>query len=201
MGNLLVAPVLRWDALGYLSIAQHGYKTSTSIFFPAYPIATAAVGWALRSDVAAGIVISAVSFAVAMWVLHRLTELELGRTAADATVLLLAFAPVSFFFTAMYTESLFLALCVGALYAARRERWALAAVLAALASATRVTGVLLVMPIGLWMYERRRELTPQMLWLLSLPWPWAHSCFICSSPDLVGWRRSTTSTRTALAVR
>jgi hypothetical protein len=169
LGNLLLGPVLRWDGLGYLSIARHGYSTATSIFFPVYPMTTAGLGWVLRSDLIAAVLISAIGFLVAMWLLHRLTELELGRPAADAAVLLLAFAPVSFFFTAMYTESLFLALSVGALYAARRERWGLAGILAALASATRVTGILLVVPMGLWLYGRRRRLRPQMLWLLLAP--------------------------------
>ncbi len=169
VGNLLAAPVLRWDGLGYLSIARHGYTASTSVFFPLYPILTAGLGWIVRSDVIAGVLVSGVSFVVGLWLLHRLTELELGRPAADGAVLLLAFAPVSLFFTAMYTESLFLALSVGAIYAARRERWALAGILAALASVTRVTGILLVVPIALWQLRRFRRLRPQMLWLALSP--------------------------------
>ncbi len=169
IGNLLLAPVLRWDGLGYLSIARHGYSASTSIFFPAYPASIAGLGWVLRSDVVAGVLISAVCFGVALWLLHRLTALELGPRAADGAVLLLAFAPVSLFFTAMYTESLFLALSVGSIYAARRERWGLAAALAAVATVTRVTGVLLVVPIALWQLRRYRSLRPQMVWLVLPP--------------------------------
>lgn len=168
-GNLLLAPVLRWDGIGYLSVARHGYSAATSIFFPLYPMATAGLGWMISSDLAAGVLISFLSFGVGLWVLHRLTELELGRRAADGATLLLAFAPVSLFFTAMYTESTFLALSVGAMYAARRERWALAGILAALASVTRVTGILLVLPIALWQLRRFRRLAPQLLWLILSP--------------------------------
>jgi hypothetical protein len=169
VGNLLTGPVMRWDALGYLSIAHHGYSATTSIFFPLYPMITAGVGWLIGSDVVAGVLISAVSFLTGLWLLHRLTELELGRRAADATVLLLAFAPVSLFFSAMYTESLFLALSVGAIYAARRDRPGVAGVLAALASVTRVTGVLLIVPIAIWELRRYRRLRAELSWLLLPP--------------------------------
>ncbi len=184
VGNVLLAPVLRWDALGYLSIARDGYAhTATTIFFPAYPLAIAGLGGAIAplggaiaphdgtigADVIAGVVISFACFGVGLWLLHRLTELELGRAAADAAVLLLAFAPVSLFFTAIYTESLFLALSLGAVYAARRERWALAGVLVAVAALTRVTGILLLVPIALWQLKRYRRLHAQMAWLLPAP--------------------------------
>ena len=66
--------------------------------------------------------------------------------AARRTVVLIAFFPAAVFFSAAYTESLFLALSVGVLLAARRERWALAGALGALAAATRSMGVLLIVP-------------------------------------------------------
>jgi hypothetical protein len=168
LGDLLLGPVLRWDGLGYLSIAQHGYLSrATTIFFPAYPLSMAGLGRMIGSYVIAGWMISCACFAVGLWLLHRLTELELGRRAADATILLLAFAPVSFFFTAIYTESLFLAVSVGALYAARRDRWWLAGLLAAVAAVTRVTGVLLLIPLALWQLDRRHRLGSRTLWLLA----------------------------------
>jgi Mannosyltransferase (PIG-V) len=169
-GNALLAGAVRWDAVSYLNIAQHGYsRAGETIYFPGYPLLISAIGTVTRSDVIAAVIISAASFAVGLWLLHRLTELELGVRAANATILLLAFAPVSFFFTAAYTESLFLALSVGAVYAARRERWALAGCLAAVATVTRVTGILLVVPIAVIYLRARRRPGPQLGWLLLAP--------------------------------
>jgi hypothetical protein len=169
LGNLLLASAIRWDALAYLSIARDGYRSSTTVFYPGYPAAMAGLGWLISSDVAAGLLISLSCFTVGLWLLHRLTERELNRQAADATILLLAFAPLSLFFTALYTESLFFALSVGAIYAARRERWWQAGLLTALASVTRVTGILLLVPVGLWQLHRYRRVHPQMAWLLAAP--------------------------------
>jgi uncharacterized membrane protein len=172
VGNVLAAPALRWDSIHYLAIAEHGYAVAgNTAFFPLYPLLIRVLGFALGSDPVAGVATSTVSFAVALSLLHRLTELELGRRAADATVLLLALAPLSFFFTAVYTESLFLALSLGAVYTARRERWALAACLGAVAALTRVTGVLLVIPLAAMYLTERPGLrrVRGLGWILLVP--------------------------------
>jgi hypothetical protein len=146
VGRLLAASADRFDAGYYLAIAAHGYGGPGSLriaFFPAYPEAVRALGWLVVSPALAGVLVSLVAFGVALGLLHRLTELELGRPAADATVLLLGFAPLSFFFSAIYSESLFLALAVGSVLAARTGRWRLACGLGAAATLARPTGILL----------------------------------------------------------
>ena len=170
VGNILAAPAVRWDSIHYLAIAVGGYPTSASTpFFPFYPLLVRALGFVLGSDPVAGIVISLVAFWVALTLLHRLTALELGSRAADATVLLLAFAPLSFFFSAVYTESLFLALSLGSFYAARRGRWKLAAGLGGVAAATRVTGILLALPLTIIYLQERRRPDRGVAWLLLVP--------------------------------
>jgi hypothetical protein len=75
--------------------------------------------------------------------------------------MLVAFFPMSYYFSAVYTESLFLALSAGCVYAARTGRWAQAGVLGALASASRNTGMLLVVPILLlYLYGPREDRLP-----------------------------------------
>jgi mannosyltransferase PIG-V len=158
VGNALTAASVRWDSIHYLSIAVHGYRSGAStVFFPLYPLLVHAGALLCGSPAAAGVTISLGAFAVALVLLHRLTDLELGAGVADGAVALLAFAPLGFFFSAVYTESLFLAVSIGCFYAMRRERWGLAIALAALSSATRVTGVLLVAPllVAWWQAGRR----------------------------------------------
>lgn len=170
VGNVLAAPAVRWDSIHYLGIAQHGYTTaSATVFFPVYPALMRAAGYLIGSDVAAGVVVSMAALVVALVLLHRLTTLELGSRAADVTVALLAFAPLSLFFSAVYTESLFLALSVGSCYAARRGRWKLACVLGGVAAATRVTGVGLAIPLAIMRLKERRGLDRAAIWLLAVP--------------------------------
>ena len=187
LGDALVAPGARWDAVWYLAIANDGYlDPARTAFFPLYPLAVRAVGELVRSPLLAGLLVSWTALAVALYLLHRLVTLELGREVAGLTVTLVAVFPAAYCFSAVYSESLFLALSVGALYAARRERWAWAGTAGALAAATRSAGVVLLVPLVLmYLYGPRgsgpptprpgRRLLPRhalrrdALWLAAVP--------------------------------
>ncbi len=193
-GDLLVGPAARWDSVWYLTIAKNGYGTAHShaqaAFYPLYPMLMRVVGWIVGSPLLAGILVSLACFLGALVLLHRLAALELGPRDARGTVLLVAFFPTAFFFSAVYSESLFLLVTVGAFLAARSGRWAWAGALGALAALTRNTGVLLLLPLLLlFLYGPRADrearppadggllarlrprysLTPQVLWLGLVP--------------------------------
>lgn len=179
----LFHPLTQWDAGWYIGIAEDGYAPpegappetqSRTAFFPLFPvlIRVLGLGGSHGALLIASYAIALGALLVALYLLHRLTTLELGREPARATVLLLAFFPTSFFLSAPYTESLFLALAIGSLYAARTEHWALAGALAGLATASRSAGLalapaLLVMylygprPDGVARRERVRALLPR----------------------------------------
>lgn len=160
VGNVLAGAAVRWDSIHYLQIAAHGYTTPVgTVFYPLYPVLMHVLALGIGSEAVAGVVVSLGSLLLALVLLARLTELERGARAAQTTVVLVCFAPLSFFFSAVYTESLFLALSVGAVYAARTDRWRLAVGLASLAAVTRVTGVVLAIPL-LIMRSRREPRWP-----------------------------------------
>src|SRR5437764_6951144 len=158
-----------WDAVWYLSIAQSGYagRSNLTAFFPLYPVAVRAATFNMLSSAVlllAAYLVSAMAFMVALMLLQRLVELELGARRAGLSLWLVALWPASFFFSAPYSESLFLALSVGVFYAARTDRVPLGAALCALATATRPTGVLLLLPLG-WMAWKAGKLR----WLAVAP--------------------------------
>ncbi len=180
LGDLLAAPVARWDAAWYLVIAHDGYRpgigplaASRTAFFPLYPLGVRAISELAVPPIAAGVALSVVAFAAALYGIHRLSTLELGRLdrslarpghggdVARLAVLVTAMAPMAFFFSAVYSESLYLALSVGVFWCARQGRWAWAAALGALASATRSAGVVLVVPmLILYLYGPREDREP-----------------------------------------
>jgi mannosyltransferase PIG-V len=161
LGNLLLGPFARWDSVWYLKIAAHGYqnKPERTAFFPLYPTLIGLSHYVIRSYILSGILISLISFAVALYFLYKLTAIDFGREVAAVAVALLAFFPYSLFFSAVYTESLFLALTVAAVYFARTGRWGIAAVIGAFGAATRNTGVLLLVPLILMFLYGPRETT------------------------------------------
>jgi len=176
VGDALVAPATRWDSTWYLSIVLDGYREATqTAFFPLYPLLVrivgspgAVLGDARASYLLAGIAVSLAAFAAALYLVHRLTALELGEDVARTTIWLVALFPAAFAFSAVYTESLFLALSAGSLYAARLGRWRTAGLVAALAAATRSTGALLVVPLAvMWLQGARHR--RDLAWIVAVP--------------------------------
>jgi Mannosyltransferase (PIG-V) len=180
LGNLLAAPAARWDASWYLVIAHYGYRpelgpftASRAAFFPLYPLGLRAVSSLGFPPVLAGVLLSILALALSLYGIHRLTTLELARAnpfaharprareVARLAVLVTAFAPMAFYFSAVYSESLYLALSVGVFWFARQGRWAAVGALGALAAATRSAGVLLLVPaVILYLYGPREDRRP-----------------------------------------
>jgi Mannosyltransferase (PIG-V) len=190
LGDLLSAPAARWDAAWYLVIAHYGYRpelgaSPRSAFFPLYPLGIRGISWLGVQPVLAGVLLSLAALAAALYGIHRLTTLELGAGAARLAVLTIALAPMAFYFSAVYSESLYLALSVGVFWSARQGRWAWVGVLGALAGATRSAGLVLALPaLILYLYGPREDrapdfparrwrpryrVRPDMLWLAVVP--------------------------------
>jgi Mannosyltransferase (PIG-V) len=150
-GNLLAAPFARWDSVWYLAIAQGGYghQVARTAFFPLYPLMLRGLGVVIGSDLIAGVLISLAAFGIALVLLYELVCLELDSERARVTVMLVAFCPMAYFFSAVYSESVYLALSVGCILAARRGRWAWAGLLGGIAAASRNSGLVLIVPVVL----------------------------------------------------
>jgi hypothetical protein len=189
LGDLLAAPAARWDSAWYLVIAHYGYRpdlggftASRAAFFPLYPLGLHTIALLGVPAVLAGVLLSLAALAVALYCLHRLTTLELSRPeigldrdrvahAASLVVLLTAFAPMAFYLSAVYSESLYLALSVGLFLSARRGNWALVGILGALASATRSTGLVLLVPAAIiYLYGPREDRAPDFARARSARW-------------------------------
>lgn len=149
----VVSALHLWDGNWYLSAAE-GYGSpspalpslpqSNIAFFPVYPLAIRAVaalpgvtplGTAVALNLAAG--------AVAVCLIWWLVATYADRAAADRAALLLCAFPGSIVLTMVYSEPLMLCFAAGCLLALGDRRWALAGALAALAGASRPTGVVL----------------------------------------------------------
>jgi Gpi18-like mannosyltransferase len=141
----------RWDAGHYVQIAQSGYHLGPGYpaFFPLYPMLINVFDPVLPGDMlAAALVIANVAAYGALAVLYRLADHEFGPAVAQRAAWYLAAFPMGFYLFIGYNESLFLLLAVGALYAGRRGHWWLAGLLGGLSSATRLFGLLLIVPLA-----------------------------------------------------
>lgn len=158
----------RWDSGWYASIALEGYsyrhgQPSNVNFFPLYPLLSLVAGYPFRAFLTpneafyvGGMLVSFVAFAFGVAGAHRLAREWTSPEVAARVVWLLCLFPFSYFHSAVYTESLFLALTTWAMVYARKGRWWHAGVLAALASTTRIPGVLIGMALAIEYMDQRK---------------------------------------------
>lgn len=155
--NLIIDGLIRHDSWWYVNIVERGYtmgdvKTGaqgTVTFFPLYPMLVKVVAGPLHNVYLAGLLVSNGALLVALGFLYGLARHEYDEETAARAAFYLAGAPTAVFFSAMYTESLFVALVCATFYFSQRRQWEFAAIAGALASATRNTGVLLAAVIAL----------------------------------------------------
>ena len=168
-----------WDGESYRTLAESGYPSGPLdphagapghlwAFFPGFPIAVHAVGLVLVNAVVSAVVLNAVFELLALAFVVRLVALERGDgESAGSAAWLVAVYPYAIFLTVFYSESMFLAAAAAALYYMRRAEsgdHARACAAAAVATATRVTGLALLLPIVLERALRtRRVLDAPML--------------------------------------
>lgn len=178
--NYNMAPYLfswaNFDGEHYLSIAIFGYKHLEQAFFPVYPMLisffakpdTLNLLPSLINSTIIGLLISNVSFVFALIFLFELIKIDFPKTIAYFTLILLLVFPTSFYFGAVYNESLFLLLTVLAFYSARKGYWFLASIFAMVSSATRVFGILLLPALLIEAYQQRVQI-PKMFWIFLIP--------------------------------
>jgi len=194
-----------WDSGWYFDIAQRGYYWTPSgqsslAFFPLYPMLMRAVAWPFggsdRALWTAGIVLSYACLFLGLAVLHRLTARTFGdRETARRTVLYVAVFPFAYFFTQVYTESLFLLTTVSAVAAAVASRWGWAGLFGALAALTRPNGILIAVPLGMLALSGRpriAELARRAAALALVPIGFGAFCAFAYrlSGDPLGWLRA-----------
>jgi Gpi18-like mannosyltransferase len=169
VARILRDEVLTADVNWYVGIAESGYEKlpfnadvpRNWAFFPLFPLLLHLASYLTHELVITGMALSHIFFLLALFLLHRVALLfGLSADDADRCLFYLAVFPVSYFFSVPLPESLFLMLTVASFYFAKSERWWLAGLCGAFASATRTTGVLLLPALAVLYWEMYRPLFP-----------------------------------------
>ena len=151
----------RWDSGYYISIAKNGYPTGFSplvkpewAFFPFYPGTMKAASYlfipftsSANSIDIAGFVISNFAFFVSVYLFYKLTNKIFKSTQiALISTVFFSFWGGAVFYSAIYSEALFMALALAAFYYLEEDKLPAAALLGFLAAFTRSDGFLICIP-------------------------------------------------------
>lgn len=162
LGYWVVEPLRNWDGLWYRLLALDWYAGGTqsakAAFWPLLPGimrgGSLLTGWTVDT---VGYLVANLTFLGALLVLYRLISLDYGNSdTARRAIWALALFPTALFFSAVYTESLFLFLTVSALYLWRRDKLWLAGLVSIAAALSRSGGVFLILPFLVLLWDRHR---------------------------------------------
>lgn len=134
-----------WDGGHYLGIAESGYSEKFQYaFFPLYPLVIRALNQVTQNYLVAAILVSVGSTFLGLHLLYKLVAVDFDKKIAEKAVVALLFFPTSFFLLTAYSEGLFFFLAVATFYLLRQNKLFWATIAAALASATRLVGLAVV---------------------------------------------------------
>jgi len=146
--NYLFWSWANFDGEHYLSIAKFGYQIRDGFpqftFFPLFPLLIKIGSWFTHDYLLSGFLVGFISLVMVLNLLPKWFAL-VTKKDYKLPLWFLLFAPGAVFLAAIYTEVLFIALALGVFYFAEKKKWGLATILTALASATRINGVFLIL--------------------------------------------------------
>jgi len=146
-----------FDGVHYLRLIMSGYTdVGSQAFFPLYPLLVRGVSHVLSlTPYFSGILLSLISLTASITVIKYLFP-----DKKYYYIISLLLFPTSFFFIGLYTESLFLFLSLLFFLLLKQKRLFIAAIIAGLASATRLVGLFLsISLLYLLIKERPKKLT------------------------------------------
>jgi Gpi18-like mannosyltransferase len=144
LDNPLLDHFVYYDSYNYAQIAMEGYaENRLTAFFPLYPLIVREVTSVTGIDVYwVGFLLSNFFFIGSLWLLYMIMETKgLGERVRLLTLSALVFFPSSYFFSAFYTESLFLFLALLAFRFWDNEKRGAAYFIGGLAALSRIVGV------------------------------------------------------------
>lgn len=135
-----------FDGVHYLRLIRFGYHGDLYIqaFFPVYPLIFKFINYVINNLLISSLIVSNISFLLFLYFWYDLIKDEISKAVAfwsTATILLF---PTSFYLVSSYTESTFLLFIILSFWFARKKNYLATALFIALASATRVTGILVL---------------------------------------------------------
>jgi hypothetical protein len=169
----------RWDTGWYLGIASTGYSyvadeqnqsQQNIAFFPAYPMSIRLLSvFTGRHTLWAGVAVSLLAFYLALTYFLRLArDLLQDEEKSAAALMLLASYPFAIYFSAAYTEALFLLTLLGAVYHLHKDQLVRAAAWGFVCGLTRPNGALLSIVLALMAVK---PMWDAVRWRLILPPP------------------------------
>lgn len=172
LSNFLLYPFGNFDAAYYLLIAAKGYTVNAG-FFPLFPLSINLLSSLfpnnlpfLTTQYLAGTILVGFYFICSLIIFYKLLRLDYKANIAIWSIVFLLIFPTSFFYAAIFSESLFFLLSLTTFYLVRKKKWLWAGIAGGFLSATRLVGIAML-PALLYEYIKD-EKSKSLIKLLSI---------------------------------
>ena len=149
----LLDTYMQWDARNYFRIATGGYsfyvengEFPTLAFFPLYPWIIKVLNVFIQNMTLSGLIVSFLAYSGACAYMYNLMSFDYSKQTAIRAIVFISVFPHSLFFGTMMNESMLLMTAMATLYYIRRHDWIKAGIFGALASMSRLAGIMLIIP-------------------------------------------------------
>lgn len=162
-----------FDGVHYLNISQNGYASQfTQAFLPTYPILIKIFTFGFIPPLYVGVLINNICFLASLIVVKKVfTSMSISSNYKFFVILYFVF-PTSFFFSAVYTEGLFLLLSVMVFYYFSKEKYFYTGLFGAIGSSVKLIGAfifpVLIMSL-VFVSLRKIKVSKNLFWLLIIP--------------------------------
>lgn len=136
------------DSPHYLYLAEHGYassgeKANLIVFYPLYPLLIKIFNVIFNNYFISGIIVSNLSFMITSCVFYELLRIDFDSEKAASGLAFMFVAPFSMFYSAIFTESIFILCTVLCLYFMRIKKPIFMAISGFFACLSRTQGIIL----------------------------------------------------------
>lgn len=137
-----------WDAQHYLFLSEKGYAKNidSNAFSPLLPLLIHTVSLVTRNSFIAGLLVANIFSIIGMYLFYAFTEKIYTKKIAYRSLLFLLAFPTSFYFSLIYTESLFLFLVILFFLFLQQKKILFASISAFFLPMTRIIGTIIIIP-------------------------------------------------------
>jgi len=151
-----------FDGVHYINIAKIGYTNNDFVFLPLYPSILHIFNYLAGNYLISGFLISILFLLADVFILKKYipTIISKKQNYLWFFLLLITF-PTSFFLNSLYSEVIFFFLVIGFFYFLAKENYPYAFLFAFLAPLTKLIGLFLIIPIGIFLISKYRAGKPR----------------------------------------
>ncbi len=166
-----------WDSEWYLKIADNAYRDaekfdpqiySTIGFFPLYPFLMYLGSLLCGNVFFSGVVLANLFLILSAFLLYFVIQGFTDEATAERGVWYLFLFPSAYIFSAVYPESLLLALWLASILAAQKSKWPLVGVFGFLAAMTKPLGILILIPVLIMLFKKK-DFKLNVFWISLIP--------------------------------